>query len=665
MPGVRDHQPLVIEQFNGLWDRGDDESCPSDHFIIADNVQYFNSGVETRIPIQPFLREEHKARVLRIYNYVMQTGQSLLVLTEGEKVGDPNVIHHVVSETTVFKKILELKEMDDFGFVAYNGRAYITPFRSYTNSVGERYQLGIKNEFIYVYKGDGTKARKAAGFPPTNDDDTSAVAYNLAQEGKITAGIHIFGITFGHSAQALGPTVLPVIYALGDQQAIIDNLPIGPEGTELRTIWATKAIENANWNADLVTNYEYWFIKDIPDNTSTSTIVNFSDDELAPPREMFVAGGSAPNATSGGIQAQNTGQKGYCDIGLHIVGVVYETDTGFLTAPGPEVLAVQTYVDPTKAIAVTNIPMSPDSFVVRRHLVSSRAVTNYNGDDRGYQLYFIPEATLENDPDKANDEGANQLLVSYYDVDLLSDASHLVDNFSEIPSAVTLNTYHSRLVAVGEFGTNETLEDLPEGMEDNRSIARVSAAGEPEAISKVDGLIIAPLDGNALTNCQEYRDVLYLFKKTRTYAYSDNNDEPGTWQEEALDQGVGAPVHGIATVLDSGGVNIDFLLIADWSGLMLFNGTYARPELSWKIEDFWMKMDRNYFNEIQIINDSLGKKIWMTLPSKNRHIVLHADYGNGLDAKEIRWAKWIYDAKITALTLILGNQVIAGVLEER
>ena len=37
-------------------------------------------------------------------------------------------------------------------------------------------------------------------------------------------------------------------------------------------------------------------------------------------------------------------------------------------------------------------------------------------------------------------------------------------------------------------------------------------------------------------------------------------DEPATWTEETLDQGVGAPVHGIATVLDSGGVNIDFLL---------------------------------------------------------------------------------------------------------
>jgi hypothetical protein len=48
MPGTRDHDPLVIEEFGGLWQRGDPESAPSDHFIQADNIQYIHSGCETR-----------------------------------------------------------------------------------------------------------------------------------------------------------------------------------------------------------------------------------------------------------------------------------------------------------------------------------------------------------------------------------------------------------------------------------------------------------------------------------------------------------------------------------------------------------------------------------------------------------------------------------------
>jgi hypothetical protein len=195
---------------------------------------------------------------------------------------------------------------------------------------------------------------------------------------------------------------------------------------------------------------------------------------------------------------------------------------------------------------------------------------------------------------------------------------------------------------------------------DNRSVAWLSAPGEPEAINQVDGLIIVPLDGNPLTNVQEFRDVLYLFKKTRTFACSDNSDEPATWQVETLDQGVGSPVHGIATVLDSGGVNVDFLVVADWSGLMLFNGTYARPELSWKIEDYWTKIIHSNFRQIQIVNDTLNKKIWMTLPDPRRNHVLFADYGNGLDAKNIRWARWIFATKMSCVTLIDTDKVIFG-----
>ena len=153
---------------------------------------------------------------------------------------------------------------------------------------------------------------------------------------------------------------------------------------------------------------------------------------------------------------------------------------------------------------------------------------------------------------------------------------------------------------------------------------------------------------------------MYVFKKTRTFAYSDNGDVPSTWQEEILDQGIGAPVHGIATVLDTGGVNIDFLVIVDWSGLMLFNGTYAQPELSWKIEDFWRLLPRNEFHHIQVVNDSINKKIWITLPEPYRTMMLHANYANGMDAKNVRWARWIFDIKAFTIALIETDRLIIG-----
>jgi len=538
MPGLRDHKPIVIEQFGGLWARGDAESAPSDHFIRADNVQYFNSGFETRDPLDKYSLTSI-GTVRRVYDYVMQNGQSLLVLVEG------GMIYHIIPQAptlvltksapivnsisqTIHGPILTIPTMEDFGFISYNGRAYITPFKSYTNAQGMTYELGIQNEFLYVYKGDGTPARKAGGTAPV-----------------------------------------------------------------------------------------------------------------------------------GGALVLASGVAGKTDTGFHLVAVVYETDSGYLTALGPTVFGSLTYTGVNK-INVSNIPISPDAYVKKRHLVSTKWIPEYNGDQTGYQFFFIPQGNIENNTDTTK-------TVEYYDTDLLSDASHLIDNFTQIPAGVNLNTYHSRLVIVGEYGTAETLTGLPTGITDNRSLARVSVAGEPESFSKIDGVIIAPLDGNPLTNCQEFRDILYLFKKTRTFGYSDNGDEPVTWREEVIDQGVGSPVHGIATVLDSGGVNIDFLLVADLSGLMIFNGTFARPELSWKIEDYWQSLDQNSFRYIQIVNDSINKKIWLTLPSAGsiwpndeRTIVLHADYNDGLDARNIRWAKWKFDTIMTSACLFETNKLILG-----
>lgn len=520
MSGTRDHEPLVIEDFGGWWNRGDPESAPSDHFIQADNVQYFQSGVETRDGIITYLSNPTPPiKFLRIYNYVTLQGQSLIALADGGK------IYHIKgSPKAIVGPILTIPAMEDFGFVAINGRAYISPFKTYTDINGDTYQLGIQNEFIYVYKGDGTPARKAAGTPPVGT---------------------------------------PLLAAMGN---------------------------------------------------------------------------ILPGITS--------------DAGKHLIAVVYETDTGYFTSLGP---AVYANVDFTgiHEIVVSNIPVSPDSWVKKRHLVSTKMIPEYNGDQNGYQYFFIPGGNID-------DNTTTTKTLTYFDADLLSDASHLSDNFGEIPAGVCLNTYHSRLVIVGEFGTTETLTGLPAGVTDNRSIARLSVAGEPEAINKIEGIIIVPLDGTALTNVQEFRDILYIFKKTRTFAYSDNQDEPASWQEELLDQGVGAPVHGIATVLDTGGVNTDFLLIVDWSGLMLFNGVYSQPEMTWKIEDFWRVLDRNLFHQVQIVNDSLNKHLWITLPAPFRKMLLHADYTDGMNAKDILWARWIFDTQAFTIALIETDRLIIG-----
>lgn len=496
----RDHTPIIIEEFNGWWNRGDPESCPLDHFSQADNIQYIYSGFETRDPIDqyqtagPFL-----SGIIRIHPYIMQSQHSLLVLTVGGN------IYHMKSPSVTLGPILSIPAMQDFNVVSFDGRAYITPF--FTDVDG--YEKGLNGDFVYVYKGDGTLARKAAGNPPTG---TPLVA------------------TFGTA--------------------------------------------------------------------------------------------------------------GFSDLGFHLFAVVYETDTGYLTALGPAVFGSATSTDDTKGYTITNIPVSPDSFVIARHLVATKAIQNYNGNQDGFIFYFIPNGVI-------NDNVTTSLAVSFYDIDLLEDASHLIDNFSQIPAGVGMTTYHGRMILTTTF------TDI--------SVAYASAPGEPEAINQVDGVMIVPLDGRPITNCQQYRDVLYLFKQTQTVGYSDNQDEPSTWQFFEVDQAIGCPVHGIATVLDSGGVNVDYLLIADYSGLMIFNGGYATLPLSYNIENYWFALPKTDFKYVQIVCDSLSKRIWMTLPSPRNHI-LHIDYNEGLTKESVKWARWIFDANISSLCLTNINQLMVGAL---
>lgn len=327
------------------------------------------------------------------------------------------------------------------------------------------------------------------------------------------------------------------------------------------------------------------------------------------------------------------GAAGHTDAGFHLFGVVFETDTGALSAPG----AFNGF-DTTDNLSVSfsTVPTGP-STVIRRHIVATKVIENYNGDETGFQYFFIPNAVI-------NDNVTTTLNnISFFDGALLADASHLLDNFSQIPAGVGLCVYHNRLCLFGEF--------------DNISVVRVSAVGEPEAISQISGLLIVPPDGNPITNGAELRDILYIMKRARTVSYVDNDDVPSSWPMTVVDNAIGCGVHGIASVIDTGSSSVDYLIVASLRGLIIFTGRYILPELSWKISDFWLQQDRSLFNRIQVLIDPVNQVIYSTLTD---YRLLVGDYSNGLDPKSIRWTPWKFDIQINTIALVNINELILG-----
>lgn len=637
MANNRSHEPLVIEEFMGLFKRGDPDSCPVEYFSDCNNQKAIESGFETRDGLDTLIA---RGNVVRMFNYKMASGESLIIL---DNLGD---WYHALLDgsNTVYGPILSISAAEDFDIYVNNGLCYITPFKTYTDGNGVDYQKGLQNEFVYVYKGDGSSARKAAGAAPTGGS-SGLVGYPtvVSDIGIVDKGIHVIGVTAFDGVDEsgnLGPEGLSVVNVTEDGTIInLNNIPLGAVGTTERRVYMTKLILPEDWNpaGDIRFNYTYYLALTIPDNTTISGIINVDDASLTVP---FVSGGLGPTLTNSNMFASNTDTDGFCDLGLHVIGVVYETDTGYLTAPGPDFFAVQTFVNETKSISVSNIPVSPNSYVTKRHLVSTKTIPIFNGNNIKtqfqYQFFFIPNGNID-------DNVTTTKTIDYYDADLLEDASHLIDNFEDIPAGTSLNGYNGRMVLTTPY-------DYP-------SIAYASAPGEPEAIDQVDGIIEVPVDGNPITMSQEFRDVLYIFKRTRTYPFVDNDDVPSTWKLQTLDLGIGAPVHGVAQVLDSGGVNIDFLIICDFSGVMLFNGTFTRPELSYVVQDYWLALNRNEFNQIQILNDTILQRIYIALPDR---VILYADYSYGLNPKDIRWYPWTFDIEVNTVALIQTNVLAIG-----
>ena len=146
-------------------------------------------------------------------------------------------------------------------------------------------------------------------------------------------------------------------------------------------------------------------------------------------------------------------------------------------------------------------------------------------------------------------------------------------------------------------------------------------------------------------------------KRNRTVSYADNEDVPTSWPMTVIDQAIGCPVHGIATVIDSGGSNIDYLIVSSYKGIMLFNGKYINPELSWKVSNLWKNLNRNDFKYIQMLNDPILQMLYICLPNRQ---MLVGDYVNGMDPENIKWWPWLFDVKINTIALININEVIFG-----
>lgn len=326
------------------------------------------------------------------------------------------------------------------------------------------------------------------------------------------------------------------------------------------------------------------------------------------------AAGSAPTGT---LTVTASALSGNVEAGFHLYAIAFETSSGFITKPGPAIYGILES-DGTKQVELSGIPTGPTG-TVKRHILATKAIVAYDGNQNGYEFSFIPNAAI-------NDNTTTTATLNFFDADLFASAEYLFDQYEEIPAGAGITEFKGRLVVW------------------NENYLFVSKPGEPESIDALVGLVlVGPGEAGYVTDCVEYRELLYINKKFRTFVTSDNGSDPASWVVSSLDKGTGCSLHGVIKILDAQGVSTDKFILASYKGLILYNGVFNEPELSWKIADVWSRINKNYFHLVHGYCDPVNHCFYVAIPygaATSCNYILYADYSKGLTAESIRWSIW-------------------------
>jgi len=287
------------------------------------------------------------------------------------------------------------------------------------------------------------------------------------------------------------------------------------------------------------------------------------------------------------------------------------------------------------------IPLGPAG-TVARHIISTLPLplTSSTTEIIAAPVFFI--SRIPNNVDLT-------YTLDFYENQVFESADHLKNLVTSIPAGIGITKYNGRLIIYGE--------------EADPSLIRASSYGEPEVFNASSGFAITdPSDPSGIKNAIEYRGNLYVFGKNRTIVLTDNGSEISTWQQTVIDDSLGTDIQGIEQTLDSKGASSEGFLVANESGLLLFNGIYNKPELSFNIENLWRSINWKYSHLVEVTRDTVNKIIYITVPLHGDEVdtLLVADYRDGLNPNAIKWDKWGFSDGIDVNSVLIYTDFTSG-----
>jgi hypothetical protein len=348
------------------------------------------------------------------------------------------------------------------------------------------------------------------------------------------------------------------------------------------------------------------------------------------------------------LGATTSAASGFIEAGTYLFAVVYVTDSGFITSPGP--LVFTEYTAPGGyAVDFSTISVGPAG-TASRWILSTQTIVDYNGNQIGYEFFFIPTGRITNNVDTTLAE------ISFFAADLITSADYLFDNIAQLPAALGLTTYGNRMV----FWTGD--HDI-----------WISKNNEPEVFDQTNGFQTVDKSNviSGVTNAIDFRGQLYITKRNGCYVTQDNGSDPLTWGISDVDRAVGTEVFGIGRLKDSRGSNINRFFLADYSGAKVFeSGSFRSPSMSWSIDDTWARINKLYFNMIQVDHDEENSIVYFAVPLDAATTLSHILVANYQDAFDkfgmispsgVKWSIWTLPWTVSSVS-VLENASAQAVL---
>lgn len=336
-----------------------------------------------------------------------------------------------------------------------------------------------------------------------------------------------------------------------------------------------------------------------------------------------LAAGTAPSAFI--LSVVTSANSGNIEAGTHLFAVSFETNTGFITAPGPEIFTVYEAPGGFKAI-VSNIPIGPAG-TVARWIIATQVQPDFDGNQLSPEYFFCQ---------RVPDNTTTSVEVDFFDSELYISADYLFDLMPTIPAGTFITSYSDRLT-IGGFANpaHSVLCSLQRNYESfDITLSR---------------LIVDPSDAQSgCTNALQFRNSLILTKGNRSYIAQGTLENPSDWPVDSLDPGVGTQCFGIAAFIDAKGGTTERFFQADGSGIFLFESAiYKRNEFTYNIADTWKRINRAAFNKVQLALDVENQVLYASVPldgaTENSHLLVgyFSDATSNyalIDSKKVRWA---------------------------